>query len=557
MANHFRQTIPIDSLSGLDRRIERLLKRLRSIKRFSNLSGALLRDLKLVMIEGATNAVLHGGSNRKNPAQIRFEAMPKRIQIVIEDKGPGFSLNRALKNRPADDALTGRGLWILKNLVDQVSYRKGRPNRLQLVRRLTRPKKIDAAIELFEQLHQSIQQLKPVKYLYEQFLDFIVDLFNVERASFLIYDRESEVLKVAVSRGISSKLVSKIGVVPGEGIAGYVFKTSRPLLVHNLAAMRKGSPKPRNKGYQSSSFVSVPVIASPMHIGEETIGVLNLTDKRDGSRFTSSEVKLLNLMAGLAASAFRINDLIDTVKAHEGLNKELQIVQEIQNRLLPQDFPKLGDLDLGGLCKLSSRGGGDYYDVVKIQDVLRGIVADVSGHHVGSAITMASFRAVFRSLVFDPNSPAELVRALRWAMHQDLVKLHQFISCWAFEYSKTGALKVCGAGHPPILHYKSRLKKWQHFESQQLPLGLEDDAEPENIRIHLEKKDCLFLYTDGLFDPRMRETGFDKQKFCELVQGNLNLSSQKLAEKILEEVAPHQMALRSPDDIALLVFRRN
>jgi serine phosphatase RsbU (regulator of sigma subunit) len=54
----------------------------------------------------------------------------------------------------------------------------------------------------------------------------------------------------------------------------------------------------------------------------------------------------------------------------------------------------------------------------------------------------------------------------------------------------------------------------------------------------------------------MRETGFDKQRFCEIVEANLDLGAQPLVDKIIAEVSPHQMSIRSPDDIALLVFRR-
>ncbi len=549
--------LELGSLQGADHKIDGLLKRLTTLPHFSNLPRSLLRDLKLTMIEAVANAVRHGGSESRSPCRVRLNPSVKKIEITVEDSGPGFNLAKASRPLPGDGEVTGRGMWILKNLMDKVDYRRGKPNRLRLVRRLARPKKVDAVLDLFDNLNQGLQRLKPLKQLHEQFLDFVVDLFNVERASLLVYDAESGKLKVGTSRGIPSKLVAKIQVTPGQGIAGYVFQTSRPLLVQNSRKLRKGTPLPRGKGYQTASFVSIPVIVSPTHIGEETIGVLNLTDKRDGTPFSQSEIQLLTVMAAQAASVFRIRDLIDTVKSHEALNKELEIVQEIQNRLIPRDFPKMAAFDIGGHCKLSSRGGGDYYDVVEVEGNLRVVVADVSGHHVGSAITMASFRSIFRSLVYDPHSPGSLLQALRWALHPDLLKLQQFISCWVVELKKSGTIRGSGAGHPPLLHYKSRSKQWQTYESTQLPLGLEDETEAQDIRIHLDKRDCLFLYTDGLFDPRMRETGFDKFRFCEIVESNLKLSAQELVDKIIAEVSPHQMSIRSPDDIALLAIRRN
>lgn len=555
-ARRFKKEMSFKSLKGLERQVTKLLKELAAVPFFSNLPKSLLGDLKLGILEGLSNAFLHGGSDARRPARLSLEALPRHIEIRIEDWGEGFAFQAALRRRPSDFEANGRGLIILKNLFDSVQYRKGRPNRLVLVRKLARPKKLDDAIELFNLLQEGIQQLRPKHHLYDRFLDFVVERFNVERASFLLFDPETQRLRVATSRGLSSKIVSKIAVASGEGVAGYVFKTSRPLLVNNAGKQRSGGPRPRRQGYHTSSFVSVPVIASPMHIGEETIGVLNLTDKRDGTRFTANELKLLNVMAAQAASAFRIRDLLDTVKQHEGLNRELEIVHEIQSRLVPEHFPRVGDLEVGGHCQLSMRGGGDYYDVIQVGEGLRGVVADVSGHDVGSAITMASFRAIFRSMVFDPNSPGYLQQVLRWAMHEDLIKLHQFISCWVFEYRPDGELRVSGAGHPPLLHYQAAQKKWHAVFSNHLPLGLEDESKPQNKKIELAKGDVLIFYTDGLFDPRMRATGFDKQNFCETIERHLQLSAPELVREVAREVSPHHLALQKPDDIAVLVLRR-
>src|SRR5262249_3293041 len=113
-----------------------------------------------------------------------------------------------------------------------------------------------------------------------------------------------------------------------------------------------------------------------------------------------------------------------------------------------------------------------------------------------------------------------------------------------------------GAGHPPLMHYRAAKKKWHLVYSDHLPLGLEDESKPQNKKIQLEKNDLLIIYTDGLFDPRMRATGFDKQSFCELVEENLQLSAEDLVPEIAREVAPHHLALHNPDDIALLVLRR-
>ncbi len=548
--------LALPSLKNLGPRIDRWLKGIRKVAGFTNLPQSLLQDLKLAIVEGVGNAFQHGKCNTKHPAKLELIASSKQIQVEICDWGKGYTLERALRGHPSESETHGRGLWIIKNLVDEVKYRRGSPNRLILKKNLIRTKNIDAAMELFHELQDSVQALKPLEKLYDQFVDFIMGLFNAERASFLIYDPESRVLRVATSRGIPAKISQRIAIKSGEGIAGYVFQTSRPLLVNNLNHSQVKVLQPRNKGYASSSFVSVPVIASPLLIGEETLGVLNLTDRRDGTAFTSQDLKLLNLMATQAASLFRIRSLIDQVKRSEAINRELEIVSEIQDRMLPHEFPHLSGIQIGAQCQMSPRGGGDYFDVIKVDSQLRGVIADVSGHNVGSALTMASFRSIVRSLSFDPNTPGQLLRVLRWAMHEELIRLGQFISCWVWQLDAKGRLTLSGAGHPPVLVYRENRKCWESLLSHHLPLGLEDESRPQNLKITLKAGDWVLFYTDGLFDPRMRETGLDRDNVLTLVEKNRRLHPKKMTDKIFELLKPHHQLLRSPDDVAVFAIKK-
>ena len=545
----------LSSLKKSENQVEKFLKGLTRTPGFANLPKMVLQDLKLAAMEALSNSFQYGQVSKQKPVKLRLSASPKKIEMQVHDYGRGFDLAKAIRKPPSDLATGGRGLLIMKNLMDQISFKKGKPNRLTLVKKLTRPKSVDSAMELYNRLQDSLQSLRPVEFLYEQFVDFVMGLFNVERASFLVFDPEVGALDLATSRGIPRRLARKISIKPGEGVAGYVFETGRPLLVNNLARIKKRGLKPRQKGYASSSFLSVPVIATPLHIGEETLGVLNLTDRRDGSRFTRQDLKLLNLMATQAASIFRIRQLIDAVKKHERFNRELQIVSEIQDRLIPNKFPKLPGLQIGGLCRLSPLGGGDYFDVFRMDRSLRGVIADVSGHNVGSAITMASFRSMVRSLSYDPNTPGQLLQALRWAMHEELIQLSQFISCWVWEYSGRGKLILSGAGHPPVMIYRAARKKWESVQAHHLPLGLEDESRVQNVTVKLAKKDWVIFHTDGLFDPRLREMGLDREIILQFLEKNIRKTPQKLVDQLFDWLRPHLSLLPAPDDVAVLALK--
>jgi diguanylate cyclase (GGDEF)-like protein len=84
-------------------------------------------------------------------------------------------------------------------------------------------------------------------------------------------------------------------------VIGHVYSTKRPLFVSDVRRL-SGTTRPLSS-YRTFSFAAVPVIA-----GSEVIGVLTVTDKRDGSAFGRQDTIALRSMgvwAGIALVAAR------------------------------------------------------------------------------------------------------------------------------------------------------------------------------------------------------------------------------------------------------------
>jgi serine/threonine-protein kinase RsbW len=86
-------------------------------------------SVELALAEALNNAVVHG--NRMDPQKLvqilcRCE-LGKGISIVVKDQGQGFDPN-ALPD-PTDpeniDADHGRGIWVMKSVMDEVSFECG------------------------------------------------------------------------------------------------------------------------------------------------------------------------------------------------------------------------------------------------------------------------------------------------------------------------------------------------------------------------------------------------------------------------------------------------
>jgi putative nucleotidyltransferase with HDIG domain len=187
-----------------------------------------------------------------------------------------------------------------------------------------------AVIEkLNRQLHQKISQLTKLYTLSESFhafvdnrslLQYVVDLASnltgAQRVSLLSFDRREKFLVIRASKGISSDVLRRVCVKIGEGVAGRVAESLRPIRITSkeIREMDKTLPRP----YVSQSWLSVPLF-----IGGELFGVLNLTDKQDKGDFSEEDEYLVLMLAEKAGVKIENNvlyegiyaNLLDTLKA--------------------------------------------------------------------------------------------------------------------------------------------------------------------------------------------------------------------------------------------------
>jgi len=85
-------------------------------------------DIMIALQEGLANAVLHG--TRNDPSKVvrcSVDVTPEGITIVIRDPGQGFDTAAATDSTDDGTNLTqhGRGIHLMRSLMDEVSYRHG------------------------------------------------------------------------------------------------------------------------------------------------------------------------------------------------------------------------------------------------------------------------------------------------------------------------------------------------------------------------------------------------------------------------------------------------
>ena len=201
-------------------------------------------------------------------------------------------------------------------------------------------------------------------------------------------------------------------------------------------------------------------------------------------------------------------------KQRDMLARELEIVSDIQRRLLPEALPRIPGFKLAIHYETSLYAGGDYYDLVELPDGRWGIlIADAEGHGAPAAVQMAMTCTLFRSY---PTIPAEPDRVIQYLnQHLRAVYDTSFVTAIYAVYDPgSRELLITRAGHHlPMLYRSSTGKAVEQPCEGVFPMGIENYENVPVTSVCLEPGDCLLLYTDGIterFDRQNRQYGEDR-----------------------------------------------
>ncbi len=131
-------------------------------------------------------------------------------------------------------------------------------------------------------------------------------LFGSTRVSILLVDAHKCYFKIAAAIGIPHEEWDTTQI-PVEGtIAGQVFEKNEPIIITSFDRLPPnfGQQRAATGHYLSQSCILAPIrITHPHNLKEEAIGVICVTDKSDGGRFTTLERNLLSLLANQIGTA--------------------------------------------------------------------------------------------------------------------------------------------------------------------------------------------------------------------------------------------------------------
>ncbi|HIE08643.1 MAG TPA: GAF domain-containing protein, partial [Armatimonadetes bacterium] len=139
---------------------------------------------------------------------------------------------------------------------------------------------------------------------------------------------EGDRLRIYVAEGLDERVLKGVQPKVGEGIAGWVAKTGKPLVLRRGAVYKRSLSHPSPERAEAACCL-------PMKVRGEVIGVLNVKGKEED--FTQDDVNLLSVLASHAAAAIYNARLYERLERRVG---ELRALSEVATILSSSLDPK-------------------------------------------------------------------------------------------------------------------------------------------------------------------------------------------------------------------------
>lgn len=191
---------------------------------------------------------------------------------------------------------------------------------------------------------------------------------------------------------------------------------------------------------------------------------------------------------------------VKRIAERERQRVELETARRIQSSILPDLPPRLGGVELAHAYLPASEVGGDFYDVMDLEDGRLALaVGDVAGHGVSSGLVMSMAKSTLAlQMTVDPDVDVVL-RTLNRMVYRTARQRLLTTLCYALLDTGKPELTYGSAGH--LAPYRiSAQGRVEALEAASYPLGVRDPTAYIVRTIRLASGDRLFLFSDGVVE---------------------------------------------------------
>jgi sigma-B regulation protein RsbU (phosphoserine phosphatase) len=234
----------------------------------------------------------------------------------------------------------------------------------------------------------------------------------------------------------------------------------------------------------------------------------------------------------------------------------MEDARQIQNSILPRHLPKPGDYEIAARSVAAEIVGGDFYDVIVLDDeVFDIVIADAAGHGLPAALQVRDVFTGLRMALSREFKLSRTVKRLNNIIHRSRLAT-KFVSMVLVELDIKGTLIYSNAGHPrPILMRTdgsvARLDQGGPI------LGPIPDA-GYSIGVQcMGPGDLLVFYTDGVTEATADDDEeYGPERLIHAVRTVRHRDPAAIVDRIFTDVAEFSQKSPPDDDQTVVVVKR-
>ncbi len=388
-----------------------------------------------------------------------------------------------------------------------------------------------------------------IQLLLETIMEKCMEVMGVEAVSLMLAMDDGD-LEFRVALGPRGKQVKRYRIKPGQGIAGKVAQSGKPMLIPEAYNDPRFDPSfDKRSGFRTHSILCVPM----QHRGK-TIGVVQALNRFDGKSFNEHDLRTFTIFAGQAAVAIENSRLLIKALENEKIKSQIAVAAEIQRLIVPEKLPAIPRLKMHGRYIPCQGIGGDFYTVVPLNDDETIVaIADVSGKGVPGALLVSTLNATLKAYL-EFTSDLGLVMKKLNRLIMELSTADRFITMFLAKINtRIGEIEYISAGHNPQFLLR-RPFKVNELSSTGMAIGI-IDYNYRSQRVSFQTGDILLLYTDGVVEARggkMKE--FGEERLAAIMVEEKSGDVSRLCENIITAVTEYSTPGLPQDDVTLLAI---
>ena len=185
---------------------------------------------------------------------------------------------------------------------------------------LTKAERLQRLLEISRILSSTLD----LSRLLQAIVELATELTNSETASILLFDSDFGQLRFAATPSFQGDSLLELHVPLKDSVAGWVFTNRRPLVIQNAA----DDPRVFRKVGQAVDFATRSILAVPLMIKSEPIGVVEAINKLQQGHYTEDDLEYLETLAAQAAITSENAQLLRDLQI---ANTELQRLDRLKS----------------------------------------------------------------------------------------------------------------------------------------------------------------------------------------------------------------------------------